>query len=241
MTIARAGLFCSPLPNDTTIMRRLLRPRTAFILLALAMLAGCATGYGPQGYTGGYIDTKIEEDVYRIRYSGNGMTSRDKVWQYWIYRCAELTTQKGYSHFMLLKTGEPVPAPQADSSPAAGHAYQRASAGDEGDPLSRATPAATRSAPIYIFTPSTPVIKYANEGSIKMVNNPAAYPGRTMLRADVILKLVGPYVQTGGKTRAPSEQELLKAAIVTAPGTPAAPPTKGRVTLDDLKYLLPPP
>lgn len=223
------------------MMRQSLRPRSAGILLALVMLAGCATAYGPRGLTGGYTDTRVEEDVYRIRFSGNGRTSKNTVWQYWIYRCAEFTKEKGFSHFMLLKKDEKAPAPQAGLSIEEGHAYRNASAGGEDDPMSRTTPLATRSAPIYLYTPSVPIVTYTNEGTIKLVNNPAAYPGRAMLSADVILKLVGPYVHSAGKERAPSEAELIKAAVVVVPGTPTAPPIKGRVTLDDLKYLLPPP
>ncbi len=209
----------------------------------LAMLAGCATGYGPQGYTGGYTDQRIEDDIYRIKFAGNGLTSKEMVRQYWLYRCAELTRQKGYTHFLLLKAGEavPDPVPQTSSAPGASPGYQNTSAGEGDDPLSRLTPAATRSAPIYITVPGAPVVRYSYEGTVKMVNNLAAYPGRSLLKADVILKMIGPYIQTAGKTRGPSEQELLKAAVVIVPGTPVAAAVRSRVTLDDLKYLLPPP
>jgi len=207
----------------------------AAVALACLLLAGCTTTYGPMGYTGGYTDTQIEEDVYRVRFSGNGMTTKDMVWQYWIYRCAELTTQKGYTHFMLLRSDEQTPVPQASSAPDGKPAYRTTASAADDDALSRITPTATTSAPVFIYVPTAPVIKYANEGRIKLVKNPAAYPGRTLVRADVVLRLVGPFVRSAGKERAPSDMELLKLALIIVPGPP-----RGRVTLDDLKYLLPP-
>ncbi|MBF9263203.1 CC0125/CC1285 family lipoprotein [Paracidovorax cattleyae] len=47
---------------------------------------------------GGYIDEKIDETHYRVKFDGNGSTSADRVWNFWLYRCAELTKEKGYTH-----------------------------------------------------------------------------------------------------------------------------------------------
>jgi hypothetical protein len=68
----------------------------------LLLLAGCATAYHPENLTGGYTDFRQEETTYRVRFKGNNYTSRDKVEQFLLYRCAELTTQLGYDHFLLL-------------------------------------------------------------------------------------------------------------------------------------------
>lgn len=70
------------------------------LLLTAALLSGCTTAYGPHGFTGGYTETKIDDSTYRVVFNGNGQTSRDMVWYYWIYRCAELTTQNGYEFFI---------------------------------------------------------------------------------------------------------------------------------------------
>lgn len=74
---------------------------TTFITLVL-LLTGCSTAYHPENLTGGYSDFSVEETAYRVRFKGNNYTSRDQVEQFLLYRCAELTTQLGYSHFLLL-------------------------------------------------------------------------------------------------------------------------------------------
>lgn len=72
------------------------------IVAMLIPLAGCATAYQPQKITGGYTDFSLSETTYRVRFKGNNYTSRNKVEQFLLYRCAELTTQLGYDHFVLL-------------------------------------------------------------------------------------------------------------------------------------------
>lgn len=73
-----------------------------YFTCALALfIAACATSYGPQGMTGGYQDKQVDEDSYIVSFYGNGHTSEQKVWNYWIYRCAELTLEKGYTVFSL--------------------------------------------------------------------------------------------------------------------------------------------
>jgi hypothetical protein len=52
--------------------------------------------------TGGYTDFRLAEKTYRVRFKGNNYTSRDKVEQFLLYRCAQLTTQLGYEHFVLV-------------------------------------------------------------------------------------------------------------------------------------------
>jgi hypothetical protein len=68
----------------------------------LIPLAGCATAYQHEKITGGYIDFPLEDTTYRVRFKGNNYTSRDKVELFLLYRCAELTEQLGYDHFVLL-------------------------------------------------------------------------------------------------------------------------------------------
>jgi hypothetical protein len=73
------------------------------VLFAMAILTtGCATGYGPKGMSGGYEDKQIDGNTYRVSFFGNGHTSGNTVWNYWIYRCAELTREKGFELFSLI-------------------------------------------------------------------------------------------------------------------------------------------
>ena len=72
------------------------------IVAVLIPLAGCATAYQHEKITGGYTDFPLAETTYRVRFKGNNYTSRDKVEQFLLYRCAELTEQLGYDHFIVL-------------------------------------------------------------------------------------------------------------------------------------------
>ena len=73
------------------------------------LLAGCATSYQPKSYTGGYTDTKLDDDKYRVTFSGNQHTSADRVEEYALLRAAELTLEYGYSHFVTVnESGESV-------------------------------------------------------------------------------------------------------------------------------------
>lgn len=65
------------------------------------LLAGCTTAYQPRGMTGGYEEQKLDEDMYRVSFYGNGNTPRAAVLKYFLYRCAELTLERGFQHFEL--------------------------------------------------------------------------------------------------------------------------------------------
>lgn len=70
-------------------------------------LASCmtATPYQPASASGsvrnGYSDEQIEENRFRVSFSGNSLTSRETVERYLLYRAAELTLQNGYDYFVL--------------------------------------------------------------------------------------------------------------------------------------------
>jgi len=71
-------------------------------LLAAALLGGCATSYQPTGFTGGFDELQLGENVYRVQFRGNGLTSSARAEDLALLRCAELTLLKGYSHFAIV-------------------------------------------------------------------------------------------------------------------------------------------
>ena len=79
--------------------------KTALALLAFATLAACArpTPYQPAQGPGldGYAETAIGGDQYRISFTGNGITTRETVDLYLLYRAAELTREKGFDYFIV--------------------------------------------------------------------------------------------------------------------------------------------
>jgi len=70
-----------------------------------AALSACetATPYQPltpgSAQAGGYSETKIEANRFKVTFKGNGMTSRATVENYLLYHAAELTLAQGYDWF----------------------------------------------------------------------------------------------------------------------------------------------
>jgi len=87
-------------------MRISLRAALAAVPLCL-VVAGCTTPtpyqpLAPQSRaSGGYTDQRIEDNRYRVTFSGNTMTSRETVENYLLYRAAELTRAQGYDWFVM--------------------------------------------------------------------------------------------------------------------------------------------
>ena len=48
----------------------------AAIILALS---GCATGYPSSGFSGGFEETALAPNIYRVEFSGNGYTSSTRA------------------------------------------------------------------------------------------------------------------------------------------------------------------
>jgi len=75
--------------------------------LALALaLGGCATGYQSNGFTGGFSEFQMAQDVYRISFRGNAFTSSDATTEMAMLRAAQLTLDSGYTHFAVMNEGE---------------------------------------------------------------------------------------------------------------------------------------
>ena len=79
--------------------------RSRFVVLAVvaalsAGLGACetATPYQPRvagAHVGGYSEERLDSSHWRVRFSGNSLTSRETVEKYLLYRAAELTTEQG--------------------------------------------------------------------------------------------------------------------------------------------------
>jgi hypothetical protein len=75
------------------------------VTLALIM-ASCATPYSSSGFLGGYSDTALAPDVYRISFQGNGYTSKDRTQDFALLRAADLTLSHGYQYFGIINETE---------------------------------------------------------------------------------------------------------------------------------------
>lgn len=81
--------------------------RATATYLGLAILfAGCATPYQPMGFTGGYADTQLAPDVFRVSFSGNGATSSDRAQDFALLRAAEICLTHGYKYFAVISAAD---------------------------------------------------------------------------------------------------------------------------------------
>jgi hypothetical protein len=69
---------------------------------SLWVLSGCATSYQQKGFTGGYSETQLAPDVFRVNFQGNGYTSSERAQDFALLRAAELSLERGFKYFALL-------------------------------------------------------------------------------------------------------------------------------------------
>ncbi len=81
-------------------MRRL----TLFALTILVV--GCATPYQHTGFTGGFSETQLQENVFTVYFRGNAYTSRERCSDFALLRCAELTLDKGFKYFAVADSAQ---------------------------------------------------------------------------------------------------------------------------------------
>lgn len=72
------------------------------ILISILLIFNCSTPYQPQGTLGGYSEEKITSNIYVVKFQGNQHTKPEKVQNYLLYRCAELTKERGYAYFTAI-------------------------------------------------------------------------------------------------------------------------------------------
>jgi len=61
-----------------------------------------STPYQPKNFFGGYSETQLAVDMYRVKFNGNGNTKTDRTIDFCMLRCAELTLEKGYKYFYII-------------------------------------------------------------------------------------------------------------------------------------------
>lgn len=66
------------------------------------MLAGCATPYQQQDWTGGFSETRLSENIFQVNFKGNGYTSSERTSDFTLLRSAEIALENGYRYFALM-------------------------------------------------------------------------------------------------------------------------------------------
>ncbi|EIL91270.1 CC0125/CC1285 family lipoprotein [Rhodanobacter spathiphylli] len=186
--------------------------KVGLLMAALLMLHGCATAYGKRGITGGYSEQKVDSSHYVVEFDGNGYASKDRVWYFWIYRCAELTRSNGYTYFSL----------EADD-----HLHNSGYAPD-GDVGGRLVPAVLTDqddgrlvevggAGGYIYIPGQTITTWHSRAMVSMYGD--KLPERTVLmKARSVLDLLVDYIRSDGKSDPPAREFIIdQAAYALAP------------------------
>ncbi|MHC1481680.1 CC0125/CC1285 family lipoprotein [Frateuria aurantia] len=75
------------------------------VVLEIAV-AGCATAYHPMGYTGGFSETVLAPDTFKIRFAGNAFTSSEKVSDFALLRAAEKSQELGCNYFGVMSEAD---------------------------------------------------------------------------------------------------------------------------------------
>jgi hypothetical protein len=191
-------------------MRRLL------VLAAVAVtLAACATPYVQEGLTGGFDVKDLGQDVYRVRFGGNGYTSRETVQTYWLYRSAELALEKGFTGFEILSDISFVmrrPALDDDRWEAPGHASSKPahipvspnevanasippSEGKDVIPGGRDERIrVARTVPIFVYTGGGGVARPAIEGDVHFLRRPVESVPPKLFNAKALKAALEPIV-----------------------------------------------
>lgn len=73
----------------------------AFLLLASALLAGCATPYGEAGLTGGAREKQLSADTYQIRAYANAYSPPGMLKPLVVKRAREVGKARGYNSFVI--------------------------------------------------------------------------------------------------------------------------------------------
>ena len=76
------------------------------VLCSAALVAACATSYQTASFTGGFKDTRLAPDVFRVSFSGNAFTSSDKVQDFALLRAAELTLANDFKYFAVMDSSD---------------------------------------------------------------------------------------------------------------------------------------
>ena len=68
----------------------------------LLLIAGCATSYQAQSFSGGFSETQLDRNVFKVTFKGNGYTQSERAEDFALLRSAELTLKNGFSHFAIV-------------------------------------------------------------------------------------------------------------------------------------------
>lgn len=77
-------------------------------IVSIAMLAGCATAYQKDGFSGGFDETQLAPNAWKVHFRGNGYTSKSRAESFTLLRSADLTLQSGFQYFVIVSASSDI-------------------------------------------------------------------------------------------------------------------------------------
>lgn len=71
-------------------------------LFLAASLSGCATSYQAKSFSGGFSETMLAPDTFKINFAGNGFTSAERASDFAILRAADKSIALGCNFFSVM-------------------------------------------------------------------------------------------------------------------------------------------
>lgn len=78
------------------------RRRVLFAMLAATALIGCSTPYQDSGLRGGFTVTRLADDLFRVAFKGNALTSKGQAEEMTLLRSAQAALEHGFNYFVIL-------------------------------------------------------------------------------------------------------------------------------------------
>lgn len=89
--------------NAPTSDQRMKIYKMVMLCFIAGLLSSCATSYQTVGFTGGYSETQLAPDIFRVVFRGNGYTSRQRSQDFAMLRAAELVLTNKFTYFAVLR------------------------------------------------------------------------------------------------------------------------------------------
>ena len=83
--------------------------RIIFLVLIIS-LTGCMDQYQKKEYSwgAGHSETQLDNNIFRVTYTGDEFTSEEAAIDFSLLRCAELTIENGYNYFSIMEKNSSV-------------------------------------------------------------------------------------------------------------------------------------
>lgn len=177
--------------------------RTTATLFAVLLLAGCATAYQKRGLTGGYASKKIDDSHYVVQFDGNGFADKNRVWYFWLYRCAQLTLESGYRYFSVEPIVDNMSKTGFTSDDDHGQLTDTVLHGDGQGRLIDVRGGHT----IVMFVPGGTITTWHSRAVVAMYGDDIPEK-KVVVRAQSVLDMLGEYIRTNGKSVPPGRTAI---------------------------------